>query len=133
MKSVTLDVPPDGLLLQLTARRRTASSQTVLVLADDVELRVIAETTTNAAEARIARATRKRSPTSRKDDLSFILKRLLKLKPSTRAAVENSVKAMFQFESPLSDKELGQIVDRLCEQGSITIDAKGKVRYAAQA
>lgn len=66
---------------------------------------------------------------AKKSDLNYILKRLVKLKPSTRTAAVNSIKAMFQFQSPMSDQEANRTLHDLHKQRLLTIDAAHKILY----
>jgi hypothetical protein len=123
MKSVTIDVPLDG--TQIAIHPRGQATQVVVVLPDDVELRVSSIPASSAQPSE-----KKPETTAKKSDLTTIAKRLRKLKVSTRAAAENSIKAMFQFEEPAEDSECRQIFDRLLKQSLLKLNAKGKIEFS---
>jgi hypothetical protein len=126
MKSVTIDIPLGG--TQIEIHPRNQATQVVVVLPDDVELRVSSIAASGAQPSE-----KKSETTAKKSDLSTIAKRLRKLKVSTRAAAENSIKAMFQFEEPIGESECQQIFDRLLKQGLVKLNAKGKIEFPAMA
>ena len=62
-------------------------------------------------------------------DLDSILKRLIKLKTTKRAAAINSIKAMFQLTDPMDDQEANRILESLHKRGSLSIDANDKLKF----
>lgn len=134
LKSITIDVPREGTRIDLFPRAGSSYGQVVVVLADDVEMQLMQPSQPAAVRpaAALPSAPEKQgqvAPESKKSDLAYILKRLLKLRPASRAAAENSIKAMFQFGAPVSDQEASAILKNLCTEGSINVDARGKVQY----
>lgn len=125
MKNITIEVPREGVSLQLTPRAGAASGQAVVVTSDDVEIR-ITELASPATE--MPKDGTERVSKLRTDDLEGIHKRLLKLKPTKRAAAVNSIKAMFQFDTPMTDEAANNILEALCKQRLLTIDASDKLQ-----
>ena len=122
MKNTLLEVPHTGMTVRLVLRAGAPSGQAVIVASDDVEIR-----STESAPARaINKSTTPKAPAR---DLDFILKRLRKLKPAKRTTAANSIKAMFQFSAPITDEDANEILDDLRKQGSLTIDANGKIKF----
>lgn len=64
------------------------------------------------------------------DNLDAILARLIKLKPAKRVTAINSIKAMFQLTTPISDDKAGKIFEALCRRRDLTIDTNGKLQFA---
>ena len=93
---------------------------------DDVEIRYTDPATTATPTPK--------SPTSKNSgkppahDLDAIFKRLTKLKPNKRATAVNSIKAMFQFDAPISDEQANKILEDLRRRGKLTIDANDKLQ-----
>ena len=122
MKSVTIDVSRDG--TQITVHPPGRATQVVVVLPDDVELRI-----SSIVESGGKPPEKKPRAPAKKSDLPSIAKRLEKLKVSSRNAAENSIKAMFQFVEPVGDGECQRIFDRLLKQGLVKLNAKGKIEF----
>lgn len=59
----------------------------------------------------------------------YVLERLLKLKPSKKVALLNSISAMFQFQGGISDADKDCIVSELQKRRQINIDQNGRVSY----
>src|SRR5574337_1129579 len=59
----------------------------------------------------------------------YVLERLLKLRPSKKAGLLNSISAMFQFQGGISDTDKDSIVFELQKRGQISIDQNGRVSY----
>ena len=132
MKNIVIAVPAAGVSVQLVLRAGASLGQAVIVASDDVEIRY--------AEPAPAAAISPKSPPSKKTsktatpkatahDLDTILKRLLKLKPTTRVTAINSIKTMFQFDAPINDETASKILDDLRKRGSLTIDANDKIQF----
>jgi hypothetical protein len=68
------------------------------------------------------------APKAPAHDLDAIFKRLTKLKPTKRATAVNSIKAMFQFDTPINDDEANKILEALRRRGNLTIDANDKLQ-----
>lgn len=63
------------------------------------------------------------------DNIQYVGERLLKLRPSRRSALNNSISAMLQFQGGISEADVDKLVkelQRLCRLG---IDDKGRVSY----
>jgi hypothetical protein len=63
------------------------------------------------------------------DVVEYVAERLLKLKPTKKATLLNSVGAMFQFQGGISDADKNHIVSELQKQGLIIIEENGRVSY----
>lgn len=66
---------------------------------------------------------------SNSEAIQYVGERLLKLKPAKRAAVLNSIGAMFQFQGGISEADKERIVTELQRQGWLRIDGSGRVSY----
>ena len=132
MKNIIIEIPRTGASVQLVLRAGASSGQAVIVASDDVEIRL-----TEPAPEPIPRpkpilsAGNGKAPTPKPttNDLDSILKRLVKLKPAKRATAINSIKAMFQFDAPISDQAANKILDDLRKRGSLTMDASDKIQF----
>jgi hypothetical protein len=62
-------------------------------------------------------------------DIQYVAERLLKLKPTKKTTLLNSIGAMFQFQGGISDADKEKIVTELQRQRHIIIDQKGHVSY----
>jgi hypothetical protein len=124
MKNISIEVPRNGVSVQLILRAGASSGQAVIVASDDVEIRLADPAPTPAAQS---------NPTANGKapacDLVSILKRLTKTKPTRRAAALNSIKAMFQFTQPIADADANKILEALRKRGSLTIDANEKLHF----
>jgi hypothetical protein len=63
------------------------------------------------------------------DVVEYVAERLLKLKPTKKATLLNSVGAMFQFQGGISDADKNHIVSELQKEGLIIIEENGRVSY----
>lgn len=137
MKNINIQIPPSGKSLRLALRQGACSGQVIVVASDEVEIHVAEEASVEDVHAddrptqsRAVKASRAKVPA---DDLDAILKRLLKLKPTKRIAAVNSIKAMFQFNAPISDEAAEGILEKLRRRGCLHIDEQDKIRFAAHA
>jgi hypothetical protein len=100
--------------------------------ADDVEVRLAEQASGAVAPATASpRSTNARKACTAKTqtgDVDSIAKRLTKLKPTKRAAAVNSIKAMFQFDEPISDEAANKILEDLRRRGTLTIDAADRIQ-----
>ena len=64
-----------------------------------------------------------------KDVIEYVIERLLKLKPSKKSSLLNSISAMFQFQGGISGAELEKIITELQKRKYLSIDSKNKVTY----
>lgn len=60
--------------------------------------------------------------------IQYVADRLMKLKPTKKDAVLNSIGAMFQFRGGVPDVDKQRILDALVQQGYITLGANSRVR-----
>ncbi len=72
---------------------------------------------------------RKTINTSGPDFIQYVAERLLKLKPTKKAALLNSIGAMFQFHGGISGADKDHIVSELQKQLRISIEQNGRVTY----
>ncbi len=61
--------------------------------------------------------------------ITYIAERILKLRPTRKKSLENSVGAMFQFQGGISDSNKEKIILELHRFGYINIDTNGNVTY----
>ena len=131
MKNIIIEVPRTGASVQLVLRAGASSGQAVIVASDDVEIRLAEPAPTPAAQpksplnANNGKAAATKAPAR---DLDAIFKRLTKLKPTKRATAVNSIKAMFQFDAPITDEAANKILEDLRRRGNLTIDANDKLQ-----
>lgn len=132
MKNIVIAVPPAGASVQLVLRAGASSGQAVIVASDDVEIRYTDLAAAAAATPKSPPSKNNSNAPTQKEparDLDAVLKRLLKLKPSKRAAATNSIKAMFQFDAPISDEAANKMLEDLRRKGFLTIDANDKLQF----
>jgi hypothetical protein len=129
LKNVTIDVPPTGKSIEFVLRKGASSGQAVIVVSDDVEIRQRPETAKPAASNVTMSKNPMIAPTPGGDKHAVILKRLIKLRPTKRSTAVNSIKAMFQFDTPITDEAANDILDDLAKRGHLTINAKKKIIF----
>lgn len=61
--------------------------------------------------------------------IQYVADRLCKLKPSKKAALFNSIAAMFQFQGGISDGDKERIFSELQKRGHIVVAENGRVQY----
>jgi hypothetical protein len=59
----------------------------------------------------------------------YVAERLKKLKPSKKAAVLNSIGAMFQFRGGISDAEKEEFFSALVKKRLISLGTNGRIEY----
>jgi len=72
---------------------------------------------------------RKTVNTSGAEVVQYVAERLLKLKPTKKATLLNSIGAMFQFQGGISDADKDRIVSELQNQRRISIEKNSRVSY----
>ncbi len=66
------------------------------------------------------------------DDLTeYVYERLVKMRPSKKGALLNTIGAMFQFQGGISDSDKDRIVEKLQKLGHISIDQNDRVTFAS--
>ena len=129
MKNIAIEVPTGGVSVQLVLRAGASPGQAVIVVSDDVEIRVAEAAPGIANGSKVPPRSASKSETTAKDP-DAILKRLQKLKVATRGAAVNSIKAMFQFDAPINDEAANTLLEDLVGRGGLSIDANGKIRFS---
>ena len=71
----------------------------------------------------------RQTTTAGSEDIQYFAERLLKLRPSRRQALHNSISAMFQFQGGISEREVDNLITELQQRGRIDIDDRGSVSY----
>lgn len=66
--------------------------------------------------------------TQEKPTIEYVAERILKLKPSKRASLLNSIGAMFQFQGGISDEDKDKIIAKLINMKVISFE-NNKVIY----
>lgn len=56
------------------------------------------------------------------DTIGYVVERLLKLKPSKKKTLVNSIKSMFQFQGGVSDSDIDTIIHELQKRKHIKIE-----------
>jgi hypothetical protein len=132
MKNITIEVPRSGTAVKLVLRAGASTGQAIIVASDDVEILLMEAAPPVPARPKSPPSTsngKVPTPKTPSHDLDAILKRLLKLKPTKRAAAVNSIRAMFQFDSPISEETANKFLEEICRRGDLTIDANNKIRF----
>lgn len=132
MKSITIEVPRAGKTFQLVLRAGASAGNAVIVVSEDVEIRPVETASGKTVLPKsppTTNRTKASAPKLKPDDLDGILQRLRKLNPTKRAATVNSIKAMFQFDTPINDEKANGILDALCKRGEVIIEANDKIRF----
>lgn len=68
--------------------------------------------------------------TPESDHVTYVTQRLLKLRPTKKASLSNSIAAMFQFQGGISDSDNEKIISELQKNKTITISETGRVSYS---
>ncbi|MGB3238508.1 MAG: hypothetical protein WBB29_09445 [Geitlerinemataceae cyanobacterium] len=116
---------------QLTYREKLRLAQMLIQMAtkEEEELhpqnRSIAE---NFTKSQSKKENRKESTKRTDINIQYIQERVLKLKPSTQKALVNSIKAMFQFQGDIAEKEIDKIINELQKNNIIKFKDK-KITY----
>jgi hypothetical protein len=63
------------------------------------------------------------------EQLEYVTERILKLKPSKKKTLLNSIGAMFQFQGAISEKDKEEIIRKLQKRQIISIAETGRVTY----
>ncbi len=63
------------------------------------------------------------------DTIDYVYERLLKLRPTRRLALLNSIGAMYQFQGGISDKDKERIVKELQRQNKVLVEENGRITY----
>ncbi len=61
--------------------------------------------------------------------VQYVFERIMKLRPSKKSSLQNSIGAMFQFQGGISDCEKERIITELERLRYIQIDEKNRVSY----
>ena len=67
--------------------------------------------------------------TNTSDLTAYVAERIKKLRPAKKAALLNSISAMFQFQGGLSEQDRGRIVAELQKRQHIKLEADNRVSY----
>jgi hypothetical protein len=121
MKVITILVPVEGVTVHLRAVASTTNPEAVIVVPDGVEA-------SPASKAVTSRSPSQPFPTE-VHDASYVIKRLRKLRVKSEAAAINSIKAMFQFNTPVSDTEAKKRLEEARRKGLLKIDGAGKITF----
>ena len=63
------------------------------------------------------------------DTIDYVYERLLKLRPSRRPALLNSIGAMYQFQGGISDNDKERIFKELQRQNKVLVEENGHISY----
>ena len=74
---------------------------------------------------------RQSEPEAEINQIKYVTERLLKLRPTKKKTLLNSIGAMFQFQGAISEEDKEDIVAKLQKQKIISITEKGQVSYHA--
>jgi hypothetical protein len=85
----------------------------------------------NRAEAKaVVKSAKLKPETSPKEinTIEYIIERLLKLKPSKKKSLTNSIKSMFQFQGGISETDIEKIISELQKRKVIKLE-QSNVNY----
>ena len=67
--------------------------------------------------------------TANPENLAFVKKRILKLKPKKKAGLIRSIAAMFQFKGGIPEQEIQTMIKNLQKEKTLAIDETNQVTY----
>ncbi|HEU4506636.1 MAG TPA: hypothetical protein VFR78_00260 [Pyrinomonadaceae bacterium] len=133
MRTITIEIPPSGIRLKLSASQHTTHRRAVLVLPDGIDAHLDADESKPETNGPRAKATPARpAPLPKKKpgkpmSTQEIGARLIKLKVRSETAAINAIKAMFQFTSPLTDQQAQTKLSAVRKAKLLEFDSNGKV------
>jgi len=68
-------------------------------------------------------------PQNSSEVVQYVFERLIKLKPTKKSSLKNSIAAMFQFQGGISESEQEKIISQLQKLKYIHIDANNRVTF----
>lgn len=68
------------------------------------------------------------APQNANETVSYVIERLLKLKPAKKGTLVNSIKSMFQFQGGISDSDIEKVIEELQKLKILKIE-QNKVSY----
>ena len=68
-------------------------------------------------------------PQNSSEVVQYVFERLIKLKPTKKSSLKNSIAAMFQFQGGISESEQEKIIFQLQKLKYIHIDANNRVTF----
>ena len=63
------------------------------------------------------------------ETIDYIAERILKLRPTRKASVLNSIGAMFQFQGSISDQDKELIINELVRRKVLAVDSNDHITY----
>jgi len=69
------------------------------------------------------------SPTEDINSIQYVIDRIAKLRPVKKKALLNSIRAMYQFQGAISDKDQEAIVSKLEKAGFLRVESDNRVTY----
>ena len=129
MRAVTVAVPSEGATIELTVRSSSKDATVIVVVPEGVE--VLPIVAMPASPERCKRlATQAPKPVDTEGHGSkYIAERLRKLKVKSEAAAINSIKAMFQFTTPITDADAKARLKAAAKDGFLKIDSAGRIDF----
>ena len=121
MKVIAILVPVEGVTIRLKAHPDVVDPQIVVVVPDGIE--VLPNPTDPSHPIPSL------NDNLEVHDAAYIVKRLRKLRVRSAAAAINSIKAMFQFTTPLTDAAAKKRLDEARRKGLLTIDVGGRITF----
>jgi hypothetical protein len=77
-----------------------------------------------------SRPEKRQGPTAiSQDTVDYVYERLLKLRPTRRPALLNSIGAMYQFQGGISDDDKERIAKELQRQKKVLVEKNGQISY----
>jgi len=69
------------------------------------------------------------NPTEDINSIQYVIDRIAKLRPAKKKALLNSIRAMYQFQGAISDKDQEAIVSKLEKAGFLRVESDNRVTY----
>ncbi len=113
---------------QLSYRDKLRLAQLLIQTARKEEEETNPESRSNTQPIKDVSKHNKKEKEGNVDDIEYIMERLNKLKPTKKKSIENSIKAMFQFQGGISDTDVSNIINELQKKNYISIK-NNKVIY----
>jgi hypothetical protein len=131
MRSIEIEVSPKGVRLVVTSSARAGIAKAIFVVPDGVEVHLAPQEPDPPKSEPANRRPKPSNGAAAKQALEprEIAARLKKLKVKNRQGAVNSIKAMFQFTTPLSDGEAAKKLAALKSARLLSVDADGRVTF----
>ena len=115
MRAVTVAVPPEGATIELAVRKGSKGATVIVVVPEGIDVLPV-----SSPQRRKRPAIPASTPVEAEDQGSqYIAERLRKLKVRSEAAAINSIKAMFQFTTPMTESDAKSRLKAAAKDGDV--------------